>query len=114
MSGREVLKPGDMVRPFMDLKWASSFSAPPTPVVLVKDRPRPFVVKVRPKGAEDKLTDEELLELFNNPEPIKTLKWTEVGVVLASDTVNGERWLMALFGDKFGWARANQFETLPE
>ena len=110
---REQLKPGDMVRPFMDLKWKGRFSSDPTPVVLVKDRPRPFVVKVK-KDPTEKITDEELRDLFNNPEQVKTLKWTETGIVIAATAVNAEEWLMVLFGDKYGWARANQFETLPE
>ena len=109
---REKLMPGDLVRPTWDQRFTSTV---PNPVTLVKDRPKPFVVKVdRIRGAGEGLTEEEMTELFNNLEPVKTLKWTEIGQVIAVDTVNSEQWLMVLFGDKYGWAEARRFETLPE
>lgn len=94
----ESLKPGDLVRPFMDLKWKSRFSSPPTPITLRK-LPR------QPRGGEPV----KISELFEDKH-VATLKWTETGLVLATF----EEDVMVLFGEKFGWAPAKDFETLPE
>lgn len=88
------LKPGDLVRPTWDDRFRSTA---PVPVTLVKDRPREI-------PAEEVTLD----DLFEN-HLAATLKWTEIGQVLAKD---GD-WLMLLFGERYGWAPAKDFEAVP-
>ena len=100
----DKLKPGDMVRPTWDDRYRSTA---PSPVTLTK---RPAMARSVSFNINDGPSEANKVDIADLFEPnVATLKWTETGLVLARHDDE----VMVLFGQRFGWAKADKFETLP-